>query len=96
MTDATSKRSESGKAQRNNFALVALLCGIASWVPWIVVFMAPFTYVFAILAIVSAKFSGNRYGISAAWFGMLLATISLALQFGLVLIATLVGWIGGA
>ena len=96
MSEAAPTRPGSDKAQRNNFALVALLCGIASWVPWIVVFMAPFTYVFAILALVSARISGNRYGLSAAWFGMLLATISLALQFGLVLIATLVGWIGGA
>ena len=73
------------------FAFLTLMCGIASWVPIIVVITGPLTFGFFGLAMVSARRRGQRGRVHAAWTGLLLTCLSLAFQVGLAGIAALPG-----
>lgn len=73
------------------FAFLTLMCGIASWVPIIVVITGPLTLAFFVLAMVSARRGGRRGRVHAAWTGLILALLSLLFQVGLAGIAALPG-----
>lgn len=72
--------------RRNVLALLALFCGIASWVPWIVVITAPLAWGFAIAAHVTALRRNQRRGLQLAWLGALLAALGVLLHLAIVLL----------
>lgn len=75
----------------NAFAFLALMCGIASWVPLIVVITGPLTLGFFVIAHLGAWRRGEPHRIHAAWTGLVLALLSFALQGGLALVAAIPG-----
>ena len=84
------------RERRNVFAFFSLFCGIASWVPLMVVLLAPLAYAFGAIAYVTAAKRDQRNGLNAAFFGMFLATVSLLLQGGLLFFGQVVSWVGEA
>jgi len=80
--------------QRNVMAFMALVCGICSWVPLVVLFAAPLTLIFALLAYASLFVQGRRRGIGGAHAGLVLATIAVILQTLVFASASVVGFIG--
>lgn len=70
------------------------MCGITSWVPLIVVVTGPLTLVFFLLAHVAAPAPGVPRRLQAAWAGLVLALLALALQVGLAGLAAIPGLIG--
>ena len=77
--------------ERNNIALIALMCGIISWVPLVALLAAPLTLVFAVWALFRARTTKYRRGTSAAFYGVALAAISVAIQFAVISTGSIVG-----
>lgn len=88
--------ARSGTSQHKNLpAFVALFCGVASWVPLIIVITGPLTFLFAGLAVVVARRRGEgRNQLRLAWWGILLTVGSVLLQFALAALAGGIGWVG--
>ena len=78
----------------NAFSFLALMCGITSWVPLIVVITGPLTFAFFAIAHLIARREGEQRRLNAAWTGVVLALLSLALQVGLAFVAAVPGWLG--
>ncbi len=74
----------------NPFAFLALMCGVASWVPLIVMITGPLTFAFALLAVMTP----GRGRFRPALYGVGLALAAFALQAGIALIAGVFGHIG--
>lgn len=91
---STAPRRQQGAG--NPFAFLALMCGITSWVPLIIVITFPLTLVFFVAAHVFAWRRGLPRRLNAAWTGLVLAALSLAVQGALTGIAGIPGWIAEA
>jgi hypothetical protein len=70
----------SSRSTGNPFAFLTLMCGIASWVPLIVVITGPLTLLFFVLAHVSAPARTRSARLHAAWTGLVLAALAFAVQ----------------
>lgn len=66
--------------QRNVFATMAVFGGIASWVPLVIVLAFPLTFLCAFLALVTSIRKDQRHGLKAAWIGVVLASVALAIH----------------
>ncbi len=87
--------ARSATSQNKNLpAFVALFCGVASWVPLIIVITGPLTFLFAGLAVVNARRRDDRTQLSLAWWGIVLALGSVGLQGALAALAGGIGWFG--
>ncbi|MFT4703882.1 MAG: hypothetical protein ACI81R_001577 [Bradymonadia bacterium] len=84
------------KRPRNHAAMLALFCGISSWVPLIIVITGPLTFLFALIALVLSVRSGHREQLNMAGAGVILALCALAIQGGFTLLAGGLGWAGAA
>lgn len=91
MADARQPRDA---ATRNRFAFMALMAGIASCVPWLVVFLAPIAWGFAALAYVeAARHPARRAQIKLAHVGLGLSVASAVLQLALGVLAAGIGYL---
>ncbi len=85
------RRNQRYRGTGNVFSFLALMCGIASWVPLIVVITFPLTFAFFALAHLVAR-SGKVPGrLNGAWTGAALALMALVLQASLTGLAALPG-----
>lgn len=100
MSDAVpTSRSQASRAATLNrpmtfvekLGFVCLLSGIASWVPWIVVFTAPISLFFGLLAAALSIIGRQPGSLHTAKTGLLLTLISVLIQGGFVLIAGGIG-----
>lgn len=76
-------------------ALIALFCGIASWVPMIIVITGPLTFGFGLWGWVRARRRDARKQALMASWGMALALMATALQLGIAALAGGIGLLGG-
>ena len=79
----------------NVFAFLALVSGVCSWVPLVVLVTAPLTLVFGLLALWNARRRGTRQGTAAAAWGLVLAGIAVVLQGIVLASAGVIGVVGG-
>jgi hypothetical protein len=87
--------ARAGTRQAKNLpALVTLFCGIASWVPLIVVITGPLTFLFAGLAVLNARRRAERRQLNLAAWGVALTFGAVAVQGGFTVLAGALGWIG--
>lgn len=93
MTGARRNRRE---RTGNSFAFLTLMCGIASWVPLIVVITGPLTIGFFIASHVVMRRRGEPGRVHAAWTGLMLGFMAFLLQAVLAVVAAIPGLIGGA
>lgn len=84
------------KDGRNVFATMAVFAGISAWVPLVIVLAFPLTYLCAALALITALRSDSRKGLKAAWVGVILATVALAVHLTIAAIGFLAGWMGSS
>lgn len=91
---ATTTSDNLRKDGRNVFATMAVFCGIASWVPLVIVMAFPLTFVCALLALITARMKAQRNGLGAAAIGIALAIAALALQLSVAALGGIFGVIG--
>ena len=78
------------KEKTNEIALIALLCGIISMVPFVAIMAVPLTFIFAIWALLRSR--KRRYnGTIAAFYGVIFASISILIQIIVISIGSQVG-----
>lgn len=80
----------------NPFAFLTLMCGIASWVPLIVVITGPLTIGFFVVTLITQWRKGEPGRVHAAWTGLILGLMSFVLQAGLTVFAALPGVVSNA
>ena len=90
---ATSERTP--RHEPNVPALIALFCGIASWVPLIIVITGPLTFAFGAWGWARARKRAARKQAQMATWGMALAIMATALQLGIAAFAGGIGALGG-
>lgn len=88
---APSNRSE----PPNPAALIALCCGLASFVPWVIVVTLPVALVAGGAGLWASWRSGRRQGRTAALMGMGLSLAALVLHLALAGLASIVGLLAG-
>ncbi len=82
------------REHRNHFAFLSLFMGICAWVPLMILFCAPLSFLFAGAAFLTARRRQSNRGIGGAWAGMFLSVIAIGLHLGFALFASLIGWTG--
>jgi hypothetical protein len=82
------------REHRNHFAFLSLFMGICAWVPLMILFCAPLSFIFAGAAFLTAKRRKSNKGIGGAWAGMFLSVIAIGLHLGFALFASIIGWTG--
>ena len=82
-----------GDRIRNFPAFVSLCCGLSCLVPWVVVITFPPAIVLGVVGLIKSFGLPDRQGRSAALMGMGLAVGFAALQFALVGLAGLIGFL---
>jgi hypothetical protein len=80
--------------RRNHMAFLSLVMGICAWVPLVIVFAAPLSLLFAVLALWQARRPQARHGVSGALWGVVLSGIAVLLHGSVALAASLIGWGG--
>jgi hypothetical protein len=78
----------------NRIAYVGLCCGLASFVPWIMLVTFPCAILFCILGLVRAQRLPGRPGRQAAVFGIGMAFAGAGIQVAIASLASIIGWLG--
>jgi hypothetical protein len=88
------ERRARGRDSNNRLAFVGMYCGLASFVPLVILITFVPALVFGAIGLLKARTLPDREGQAEAFLGILMAFISLAVQGTIAGLAALIGLIG--
>jgi len=87
--------ADAGGPAANLPAYIALCCGLASFVPWVILLTLPMAFVLGLFGLLRSTRLPDKTGRTAAVMGMGIGLLAAVLQLALAGLAAAVGWIFG-